>query len=717
MRTIQAWGLMMLVMVSAAFGQTASDLGEGLRAELTNTPGVTAIKWWGKAGRTYFVQSSETLLPDSWQYMPVVEAGADAVCTWNLQTSASKMFVRLVFTDQAFSGSAADADFDGDGLTNGQEVAVGGPGTDPVGTDTDGDGAPDGAEYRQGSNPRDSALKPMAGEPEQYNYAPTLILGRQTRHLTNSWGKSKDAQNQTVEWGSLSWQTPGLSNHSLNYNDFAERYTAKLSEPVMDWLASGFGEPTTSYAIGSCLWRYSSQNNGDTQSHYVSVNDARIVLRTYHSGTAAQWEIPRTVMRYVHEGSEKPPYAYNYTNVELATMTVGPLASMSQPMDLMPRPSQDRGTTEGAGLIGISSFAGLSLDAETSNTIVPKLEPWFMLPVGETRTVTVSNGVANDDTVYQLSGGGLPGSILTGGSISLSSTATDDITGVLRVGYRPAGGTAVFAQEPLLNIAVYTRRVLDINIIPVAYVAASGTVVPPAHLPTEAAAKSYLDSVYLPQANIECRVTIKPVQQIEWDNRGGWENSNGSIFGAGDGCFTFVDTTVVPLSVPRGDLSTLEETELMEQLMYHRTPSVIANPTTTLNVLWIVAPKGLYHIDWAREEDQPDFTEATYADVVGYCMKGPKWFGQYVYVLDRAPHPLEPQATVLYTLAHEIGHALGLDHCTEQRTQAYSRFSENEHRLMTGRYGPKRGTGPKKMVHWEWDRVRQSSFAKTPGNS
>ena len=153
MRAILAWSLMMLlVMVSAAFGQTASDLGEGLRAELTNTSGVTAIKWWGKAGRTYFVQSSETLLPDSWQYMPVVEAGTNAVHTWNLQTSAERMFVRLVYTDQLYSGAAGDADFDGDGLTNALEVSITGPNTNPFLADTDWDGFGDGAEVTAGSN-------------------------------------------------------------------------------------------------------------------------------------------------------------------------------------------------------------------------------------------------------------------------------------------------------------------------------------------------------------------------------------------------------------------------------------------------------------------------------------------------------------------------------------------------------------------------------------
>ena len=163
-----AWGQMVLaivMMVSGAFGQTAADLGEGLRVELTATTGVMAVKWWGKAGRTYFVQSSETLLPDSWQYMPVVEAGADAVSTWNLQTSASKMFVRLVYTDAAFTGGAGAADFDGDGLSNAAELAMTGPRTNPFFADTDADGFSDSVEWGGGFNPTSGTSNPEASLP------------------------------------------------------------------------------------------------------------------------------------------------------------------------------------------------------------------------------------------------------------------------------------------------------------------------------------------------------------------------------------------------------------------------------------------------------------------------------------------------------------------------------------------------------------------------
>lgn len=163
-----AWGrsllavVLMLGMASAAFSQTAEDPGEGLRIDLTGTPNVRAIKWWGKTGHTYFVQSNPTLNPNTWSYMPVVEAGANALLSWNLSTTGPRMFVRLVYTDVLYSGSASSADFDGDGLTNAQEVASNGPRSNPFNADTDDDGFSDSVEWGGSYSPVNSSQNPDA---------------------------------------------------------------------------------------------------------------------------------------------------------------------------------------------------------------------------------------------------------------------------------------------------------------------------------------------------------------------------------------------------------------------------------------------------------------------------------------------------------------------------------------------------------------------------
>jgi hypothetical protein len=163
MSMIQAWSRVafaVAVMVSSASGQTADDPGEGLRIEATGTPNVRAVKWWGRTGRTYFVQSNPTLNPNTWSYMPVVESGTSAVHSWNLSTTGQRMFVRLVYTDQLFSGSASLADFDGDGLTNAQEVASSGPPSNPLNSDTDDDGFSDSVEWGGGYSPVNGSSNP-----------------------------------------------------------------------------------------------------------------------------------------------------------------------------------------------------------------------------------------------------------------------------------------------------------------------------------------------------------------------------------------------------------------------------------------------------------------------------------------------------------------------------------------------------------------------------
>lgn len=288
MRAIQAWSLMMLVMVSAAFGQTASDLGEGLRAELTNTSGVTAIKWWGKAGRTYFVQSSETLLPNSWQFMPVVEAGASAVHTWNLQTSAERMFVRLVFTDQLYSGAAGDADFDGDGLSNALEVSTTGPHTDPFLADTDWDGDKDGAEVTAGSNPKSSSSNSGSGSTGSGPLNPDAHYRHGIR-LNHSWkGMWADYS------GAL--EQPGIAD---SHDTYAGVYTSagafaygplhdysgnKTSDVLSTWDSTAFPAPSLPMfnLAGSHFWMDNlwSENTITTSSgKYINNEMERMTLQ------------------------------------------------------------------------------------------------------------------------------------------------------------------------------------------------------------------------------------------------------------------------------------------------------------------------------------------------------------------------------------------------------------------------------------------------------
>ncbi len=143
-----------------AIAQTEKRPGEGLCAVPGLTPGVTQVCWWGRTGRTYFLQTNPTLNPSTWTYMPVVESGANAVLSYSLGGDSPRLFARLVYTDQPFT-----VDLDGDGISNAAEVAYGGPGTDPLLADSDWDGYNDGAEVLAGTGPRSGQYNPGSTPP------------------------------------------------------------------------------------------------------------------------------------------------------------------------------------------------------------------------------------------------------------------------------------------------------------------------------------------------------------------------------------------------------------------------------------------------------------------------------------------------------------------------------------------------------------------------
>lgn len=122
--------------------QTATDLNEGLRliADSTTT-GAYEVSWWGRAGRTYFLQRSEDLITP-WSYFPLIETGRDAAIRYGFSTSAERIFVRLRLIEATLADPYG-ADSDGDGLSNQEEFGLR---SDPFAPDTDLDGTPDAAD-------------------------------------------------------------------------------------------------------------------------------------------------------------------------------------------------------------------------------------------------------------------------------------------------------------------------------------------------------------------------------------------------------------------------------------------------------------------------------------------------------------------------------------------------------------------------------------------
>ena len=146
-----------LVLAGTLFAPNVNDPNEG--AVFTHDSGSHyTFSWWGRSGRTYFLQHSEDL--QTWIYFPdVIESGANWPLSYGFSVSGpSRFFLRLRYTNIP-TGNPSAADFDGDGLSNFDELQRG---TDPLNPDTDGDGVNDGIEVLQGRNPLKGAITDTA---------------------------------------------------------------------------------------------------------------------------------------------------------------------------------------------------------------------------------------------------------------------------------------------------------------------------------------------------------------------------------------------------------------------------------------------------------------------------------------------------------------------------------------------------------------------------
>jgi hypothetical protein len=155
-----------MILAASAQGQTPLDPNEGSRLDYHAGDQTWKLCWWGRAGRTYFLQSSDDLA--AWAYLPVIIPGADGILEQPVTPAGPRFFLRLRYTDLP----AADpytADFDGDGVGSSDEL---GQATDPLGwVDADGDGLPDDWELFHGqANPGNDADGDSLSNLTEYQY-------------------------------------------------------------------------------------------------------------------------------------------------------------------------------------------------------------------------------------------------------------------------------------------------------------------------------------------------------------------------------------------------------------------------------------------------------------------------------------------------------------------------------------------------------------------
>lgn len=136
---------LLLLLLIATPSLPAQTTANDQSSEIVIAPeGDKFLRWYGHTGRSYFVQIADPNNPlAKWLWAPVIEAGNDEEISHEVDGTASKSFFRLKYTDQVPGPNETleTADFDGDGISNWDEINA--YSTDPLNNDTDGDGLDD----------------------------------------------------------------------------------------------------------------------------------------------------------------------------------------------------------------------------------------------------------------------------------------------------------------------------------------------------------------------------------------------------------------------------------------------------------------------------------------------------------------------------------------------------------------------------------------------
>lgn len=136
---MNAMNLFRLGLVSLAYSaQAVAQDAEKLQIDVP-TQGEVELSWVGQNGKNYFMEWSTDL--KEWGFMPMVSAGTGGPLAFGFESDTDKFFVRLRYSDHVTLDPKND-DFDGDGLSNWEEVSAWD--TNPFAKDSDGDGIHDG---------------------------------------------------------------------------------------------------------------------------------------------------------------------------------------------------------------------------------------------------------------------------------------------------------------------------------------------------------------------------------------------------------------------------------------------------------------------------------------------------------------------------------------------------------------------------------------------
>jgi len=705
--------------------QTSTDVNEGVGMTADAATGAQVLMWWGKSGRTYFIQQSYDLI--TWTYVPVVRDGVGTPDGLNFACSDSRQFWRLKFTDMPTGSlTGATADFDDDGISNLAELQ-GTYKSDPLDYDSDNDGYSDGAESAGGTDPNSdnsfpaSSIPALESNPEVLPNQPGFSLVGFYKDVSNSWSKVKIG-NTTTESGSVTWSGSAVAPATEDYNVFAPRWSEKLA------LVSFPSGPMNIFYFQPGVntlaeWSVNLPFPG-TEVNTVSVRHTKAGLRMsyiYPPQVTTPWEIGGYFVRV--KSTKIGGLPAGITSVERVLLTV-PEGQSQTPeagrLLLEPAPEESKEKRDNLAQIfgSVDGDKRLAFDDVTYTAAGP--QNWLMVPTETSQTMSLYTFEMSPFYVRFQAVGGVTQTSTSSGQITFSATQEGD-SGALKVGASTSyGGTPTYATAPVLGFAAYQKKKLKVRVHPIALVGnepGEGVLATPKNIPDPQALQDYLNSIYKVQANVEVEAeVVQSVTPVAYDvglmlieaSRPGYNNHMLDLFYAqvgrtgdieysgeeraildavgsdadGSQGYGMIDKGINVFLVAMQPVPGSSECAMP---VYRATP---VSGTTSVKYEAPIAARG-----WAGSADNADDERAT-------------WVADF---MNASP---ENADTILWTIAHEIGHVLGLSHSTDRDSlyggdnPNFNQYSDYESRLMTGRSGPKSDSHPKRLLKGEWDTIR-----------
>lgn len=701
--------------------QTAADLNEGVRITVDATTGAQVLTWWGRTGRTYFVQQSFDLV--TWTYVPVIRDGAAAVDGLNFACTDPRQFWRLRHTDAATGGlAAADADFDGDGVSNMDELNAL---IDPFNRDTDGDHYSDGVETAYLSDPASSGSIPSLGAdaPEEDGYERPVTLWGYSKTVNNDWSKSKPPNQPETASGYVSWFDSAGHSGTLSYHDYEPRWSQKyelLSYPDPPAGLNNYGSLKLASALGREL-EGTIPSLGEVFAH-ADLGHYQVLLAN-GDGLPQPWPVYRKLLTYK---TRRPwnggPRTYSEIKFEKFYIEQGGYLS---PKRLRLEPPVEMGWQNDE----VIEFVSLNMTDWTktqsydniSHTEVGTKTPWIMLPLGEARQISMWHNVGDVATLYlKAEGPGLTPATVFEVDASTPYTITGQTqgdTGFLRIGVGNPGSSPLLTPDAqpdfvedyqnLLRFTVKPKKQLRVVIHPIclATLDDNGVLQPgalPRYLPFRQDIENYLNAIFEVQANVHVTVELLPEVHVRWDVGMGAVVPDEMSLGAGNGvldCYYSASADIDKISA--------EENSIFL--------SAPPDPAAGINLYYVVAPNHGRARGWLSREDEIASAMENLGSTGFFGWAQPALIGhrsKAVFVMDYAANGIDTPG-VMWMMAHELGHGVGkLKHTCgaglEYLHPNSMRGSDNESRLMTGRYGLKRALAPKQMIKYEWDQINEN---------